>query len=347
MHARGLRRASVHLQEQDQRNMRSALLLTCLLLLASRPRAQNLVPNWSFEEISSCPEYTGDLEKAMGWLVFRETPDLFNVCGQPDTTGVPANALGWQFPAHGNGYAGFHAFSGDDGWPWYAREYLGVALPQPLVIGQTYHASLKVSLAIGGSEKIQATFRCAVDKIGLLCTMDYGLQEPLHPLPERAHISSTAIISDSVGWAVIAGSFVADSAYRYVVVGNFFTDEQTNWVVVNPDGTDDLAYYFVDEVCVSPDPLFCSLLSGLAEAEASPFRAWQGADGALQLAGLRAAGVQKVSVIDATGRAIEQQLVSGMDGLRFSTTGLAQGVYVVVAERSNGSRIAERVFLGR
>lgn len=329
--------------------MRSALLLSCLLLLVPRPRAQNLVPNWSFEEISSCPQYQGEIEKAVGWLSFREenSCDFFHVCGLPDTTGVPSNAAGWQHASHGNAYAGIHTFSGDDGWLWDYREYIGIELLQPLVVGQAYYATFKLSLTCAGTDLLPAVARYAANNHGLLFTMNHWIQGPFDPLPERAHVLSHLVVEDTIGWTMVSGSFVADSAYRYVVVGNFFTDASTDWVVVDPDGSVDLAYYYVDEVCVSPSPLYCTLLSGVHDAAGTPFRVWQGGDGALQVAGLQGSGVDQVLVLDALGRTLVKQDVRGADTWSTTTQSWAQGVYVVVAERQDGGRIAERVFLGR
>lgn len=329
--------------------MRSALLLSILLLLVPCVHAQNLVPNWSFEEISECPEFLGEIEKAVGWLSFREenSCDFYHVCGLPDTTGVPSNALGWQYASHGNAYAGIHTFSGDDGWPWDYREYIGIELLEPLVVGQTYHATFKLSLTCAGTDLLPAVTRYAANNLGLLFTTSHWIQGPFDPLPERAHVRSQLVVEDTIAWTMVSGSFVADSAYRYLVVGNFFTDASTDWVVVDPDGSVDLAYYYVDEVCVSPSPQYCTLLSGVHEAAETPFRAWQCGDGALQVAGLQGSGVDRVLVLDAIGRMVVQQDVRGADTWSTNTLNWAQGVYVVVAERQDGGRIAERVFLGR
>lgn len=330
--------------------MRSALLLSILLLLVPCVHAQNLVPNWSFEEISECPVYLGEVEKATGWLIFRgnESCDLFHTCGVPPDTSVPGNSLGFQWPASGNAYAGIITYSASEPWPYVAREYFGIELGQPLSIGQQYHCTFKVSRAPENSFPFSpGGSRYACNSMGLLFSTDYFFQNDLEPAPGYAHVRSEQVVEDSLNWTTISGSFFADSAYRYVVVGNFFNDEETEAIVANPDGYWNLAYYYVDDVCVSPDPLYCALLSGVHEAADKPFRAWQGPEGDLQVAGMLRSGVERIQVVDAVGRMVARQDVHGADTWSMGTHGWAQGAYVVVAERQDGGRLAERVFLGR
>lgn len=333
--------------------MRSAFLPLLLLAFAQHLRAQNLVPNWSFEEISSCPQNQGDIEKAIGWLTFRGaySCDLYHVCGHPDSCGVPLNQTGEQMPSSGQAYAGIHTFSADDGWPWYTREWIGTQLLSPLVAGTTYYATLKVNLTLGWGTGAPLTERArfANDHHGLLFTMNQWLQDDFDAVPGFAQVFGTEVVEDTVGWTMISGSFVADSAYRYVVVGNFFSDEETNWSLMDPNGTGYLAYYFIDDVCVSPDPQYCAIASGLAIRPQQAFRVWSDpSSGFLNAAGLQYRGVQHISIVDALGRAVAPPLVvTGSDTWSVSVSTWASGAYIVVAELDDGSRIAERVFLGR
>lgn len=325
--------------------MRSALLPLLMLLSVLPARAQNLVPNWSFEEISACPEDLGEIERANGWLTFRGSCDLYHMCGHPDTAGVPRNWNGEQPAASGNAYGGVVTFSDDDGWPFYVREYMGIQLSAPLQIGATYTASLKVSATLSqGDQRLMF----ASDRIGLLFSTSYFFENDLAPVRGFAQVFSSAVVEDTVGWTAVSGSFVADSAYQYVVVGNFFSDEETAWSLLDPAGIWNYAYYYVDDVCVSSDPHFCHLLSGLGNDAQTPFRVWHdGQAGLLYATGLNGSNVRQIQVYDAVGRLVANAGTGGQDALRIPTRGLAQGVYVVVAERISGGRSAERVFLGR
>jgi hypothetical protein len=333
--------------------MRSALLSIMLLLSVLQTRAQNLVPNWSFEEISSCPQDLGEIEKAFGWRTFRGeySCDLYHVCGHPDSCGVPLNMTGEQLPSNGQAYAGIITFSEDDGWPWYVREWIGAQLTTPLEVGTTYYASLKVNLSLGWGTGFPALdrVRFANDHHGLLFTMSQWLQDDFDPVPGYAHVFGTEVVEDTMGWTLISGSFVADSAYQYVVVGNFFSDEETNWSLMDPNGTNNLTYSYIDDVCVSPDPQYCAIASGMAISPAQGFRVWSDlTSGTLNAAGLQGLGVKRIWVLDALGRAVVPPLaVTGYATWSVAVSTWASGAYIVVAELANGSRIAERVFLGR
>ncbi|HNI45360.1 MAG TPA: hypothetical protein PK230_11735, partial [Chitinophagales bacterium] len=92
------------------------LLLSCSWLMA-----QNLVPNYDFEDTLQCPNAFGQIAIADGWFSPTDgTPDYFNSCVAGNSTlGNPDNYYGSQAPYSGNGYAGFFAFG-----PGNLREYV-------------------------------------------------------------------------------------------------------------------------------------------------------------------------------------------------------------------------------
>jgi hypothetical protein len=75
-----------------------------------------------------------------------------------------------------------------------------------------------------------------------------------------SHLHSTSIITDTINWTTIEGSFIADSTYKYLIIGNFYDDEHTS-----TSSFSGIAYYYIDEVCVSTDSTTCTIPSGLQE----------------------------------------------------------------------------------
>ena len=71
-------------------------------------------------------------------------------------------------------------------------------------------------------------------------------------------INESKIITDSVNWTRVSGSFIADSAYQYLALGNFYYDANTDTVDMNNKQRhpDNFAYYYVDYVSVSEDSLW-------------------------------------------------------------------------------------------
>ncbi len=242
--------------------MKKNLLVSLTICISVCARSQiNLVPNWSFEDYSSCPSFTGDLDKAVGWTCYNESPDYFNECANltPELElGVPVNARGHQMPIHGNSYIGIGTYfktSSD------TREHGGVMLQTPLDIGTTYYVSYHISLAD------TVSLDCPTNKIGVRFTMtefDY-LSSP-SPIDNFAHIYSNAIVTDQVNWTKVFGSFVADAAYPYLMLGNFFDDANTD--TVNCWGpSSSVSYYYVDAVCVSTDSSFTQNYLGLSNSD--------------------------------------------------------------------------------
>jgi OmpA-OmpF porin, OOP family len=108
-------------------------------------RTQNLVPNPSFEIISSCPNNLDQLYLADSWFDPSFcTPDLFNTC---NALLAPQNAFGWQQARTGNGYAGigvyafFYPSSNIN-----IREFLEVKLNDTLKAGARYCIEFYASL---------------------------------------------------------------------------------------------------------------------------------------------------------------------------------------------------------
>ncbi|MDQ3193161.1 MAG: T9SS type A sorting domain-containing protein [Bacteroidota bacterium] len=218
------------------------LIILCFLLPTGLFAQQNLVPNPSFEDTVSCPDFPGQVDKAVGWSTYRETPDYFNSCSSSSIVSVPENLAGHQYPSSGNAYCGFQTFSNSN-----FREFLGRQLSEPMVIGETYNVSFKTVRAHGGV----VGARCATNKTGIrFSTVPFSFNSPA-PVDNFAHIYTNDIITDTLNWTTISGTFTADFAYQYIIIGNFFDDNNTDtlWIF----GNSCRAYYYVDDIVVEKD----------------------------------------------------------------------------------------------
>jgi hypothetical protein len=218
----------------------------------------NLVPNPSFEDTIKCPVSVNQTITTTYWSSVGGTSDYYNSCRNASMCGVsvPSNMGGYQMAATGNAYCGLITYvdstlvGGSNG-----REYIGTQLISPLVIGTKYYVSFKVCLAEGNCDGPTNTawdFYIATNKIGVkFMTNPFSPFLSAPPVFNSAHVFSNAIITDSINWTTIKGSIVADSNYKYIVCGNFFSDINTSTLSVGP--TNHIAYYFIDDVCVSTD----------------------------------------------------------------------------------------------
>lgn len=235
-----------------------------LVLFSSSVFGQNFVNNWSFEDTVACPSAML-IDKSQGWMVFKNSPDYYNDCNSLNF-GMPNNMVGFQYAKSGIAYGGFVAKSlGTLNF----HEIIGSQLNQQLVIGQLYYISFYVNRAY----KSGFYNNMAVNKLGLkFSTIPYPnyFTNPI-AINNMAHVYTDNIVSDTIGWIKISGTFTADSAYNYLAIGNFFDDSLT--MQIKFDSIASFAYYYVDDVCVSSDSNYCNLISGLTHVNnKTPFK---------------------------------------------------------------------------
>ncbi|MCB9920243.1 MAG: hypothetical protein H6832_17710 [Planctomycetes bacterium] len=231
-----------------------ALALVALLPLASL-RAQNLVANASFETYSTCPTTSGQPYQAVGWIApTTGTTDYMNACHTTGIVGVPNNAFGSQ--AANTGQAYMHIYTAAKNASNY-REYVQRQLSSPLSAGVTYDVSFWVSKSDSelASAEIGAYF--SLSPISLANSSAFNL------VPQIEN-PSTNIITDTVNWVQVSGSFVASGGEQYITIGNFRTPANTTTLFVG--GTHNGASYYVDDVSVVAQQKTCgSKLIGWAD----------------------------------------------------------------------------------
>ncbi|HEX8517839.1 MAG TPA: T9SS type A sorting domain-containing protein [Bacteroidia bacterium] len=232
------------------------ILLSFFLLLTFLGKAQNLVPNPSFEDTLQCP-HNGWIEYSQGWKSFSSSPDYYNNC-VPELFGysVPNNFTGIQLAASGQAYAGAICYIEGETDYSLNREILGNNLISPLLIGQKYFVSLKIA-AIPNTFNIGSSM--FIDKLGVLfSSLEYTNLDSntIPPIQNFAHVFTDSIITDTTNWTTIFGSFTADSAYTYISIGNFFKNNNTD-TIHHTNSTYPNAYYLFDDICVSTDSSFC------------------------------------------------------------------------------------------
>ena len=322
----------------------SAFAITAGIVLAGLADAQNLVSNGDFEQFTTCPSALDQISVATGWSTYRGTCDYYNACNE-DTTGVPWNWFGYQPASSGVGYAGIYCFSDDDGNPLQEREWFGSELITPLVPGAKYFVSFRASCTMGGSY-MSGSLIYAADHLGVLFSHSAFLSTYLEPVPNHADVFTESILADSTEWSLVTGSFIADSAYSHIVVGNLFDDATTDYLLVVPGGLFQLAYYYIDDVCVSVDSLTCLGGVGITEHADTGIRvfpvpftdrfsiAWTGTW----------KGIKEVELFDTQGRAVPIDAsvrTSSIEVHIYGTT--PDGVYVMSLLTEDGSRLNRMV----
>lgn len=206
----------------------------------------NLVPNPSFEIDTACPNYSGEIFKAIPWLGTNGSTDYFKECGSSSAFRVPNNVRGFQNARTGKAYAGQYSFQT---YGLNYREYLQSPLIESLVINKCYLVKFYVNNANNvryGTNNHSA----------LLSNNSFSTITAPWPIPSTLPNYTPQIISfinsvvkDTLDWIEIGGVYKASGGEKYITIGNFKPDTFTD--TVNIGGfLSNMSYYFIDDVSV-------------------------------------------------------------------------------------------------
>ena len=106
---------------------------------------KSIVPNYSFENKSCCPIFSGEMNCVDDWgqPSFPATTDYLNTCGYPN---LPLNPPPPSL-IDGNGYVGFAYVIAVNFNPY--KEYAGVCLLDTLFAGESYKISFQIAYSYG------------------------------------------------------------------------------------------------------------------------------------------------------------------------------------------------------
>ncbi len=203
--------------------MKNLLLLFCFVLSCVFGKAQNLVPNGSFEVYDTCPNNLSQISYAFPWTFPFGTSDYFNSCaGSGSIISVPTNWCGHQYARTGNGYAGF--ILRDGGY----LEYLQVELTDTLIAGRKYCVSFYLSLA--------DSFAYTISSVGLYFSDTAIIATNYYPLPYTPQIQNPpAAFINETGWTEVSGNYIAQGGEKFITIGNFNPNIYPDSLLLNTD----------------------------------------------------------------------------------------------------------------
>lgn len=213
-------------------------LCVCLFLhfiiFTSNAQIANYVNNGGFEETyNNCsPPNYGTIAKY--WSNADSTAFMggyFSTC--PGLSNAPSNGNTWQFARSGQAYilTGFFC-KPPLCTPPPNRGYLKNRLKQPLSSGKTYCAKFYVNIAntsTYGMDGFGAYF--GDSSIDTITKCDI----PITYLIPQIQNPVNNIITDTLNWIPITGTFVATGNEKYMFIGNFKNDNAVNIQLVNPN----------------------------------------------------------------------------------------------------------------
>ncbi len=160
---------------------------------------------------------------------------------------VPASSFGYQWPRNGNNYLLSTIYFKPNS-PQTGRGYPRNILKQNLQSGKTY--CIKFYYCITNQSS------AGIDGLGAYfgdITTDTISQcdKPIAYLTPQIQNPTNNILSDTLNWTLLTGTFVANGTEKYIMLGNFKSDLATNSIVINPTNLPLIATDFLfDDVSV-------------------------------------------------------------------------------------------------
>jgi hypothetical protein len=246
--------------------------------------------------------------------------------------------MGYQLSDNGDSYAGLCAH-GQVGVSENYREYIGCELLEPLEVGETYYVSFKTSMAFGNAYN----FIWACNRIGAYFTnQSHHFDDNPLGIPNYAHVFEEEIISDTVNWVSVEGSFIADQAYTHMGLGVFFEYSLLDTLSLI-SGSSLGSYYYIDDVCVSRFP-DCLTSTDLFDYPLSDFNIYPNpAKGRVTISGTEM--LSEIRLLSVKGRVIQQFGSLRAYSIEIPIVDLPNGTYVLEIRSTTGYKRKKLVVL--
>lgn len=198
-----------------------------VLLLSLNAKAQpisNYVANGSFEEVYNCSGPFYPLTIVKHWLSIDSASfggGYFGTCNSK----VPWNGSTYQFPRTGNAHIISTMY-----YPNGTIGYLKNRLRSTLQAGKTYCVKFYVNITNNsprGMDGFGAYFGDNIIDTITKCNV------PLTYLQPQVHNTLGNVISDTLNWVPITGTFVATGTEKYMLIGNFLADNAVTTASIN------------------------------------------------------------------------------------------------------------------
>jgi hypothetical protein len=322
--------------------MRIIVFLQLFILSTAIGSAQNnLILNGSFENINGCP-FVDVINN--GLLIncsnpANYTPDYFNICytnlGFPSNAmGIPSNTRGYQNARTGEAYIGLDLW--EKNAP--ARDYIQLKFNNTLKHGHHYAFTCYVNMA--------NKFRYATANFGAYFSLDSVAMPTTDVLPFVPQIenSDSNILTDTLNWVPITGTYLANGGEQFLLLGNFKPVAEgfdTAYQYYGSPTHANWAYYYIDDVSLIDldSTLSVNENEAMAQVEVFPNPAKE----SINLSGIAVEdrnGVM-VSVKDITGKLVLQTKLNA--NIPIDVSQLHSGLYFIYLESSKGKQMAKFV----
>lgn len=228
--------------------MAKHLVFILLILISSFVFSQNLVMNYNFNQIDSCPVLQAipqdNFKHCLNWFERIPTLDLYHSCmpTSPFDFNPPTTYTGYSYPFDGEGYAGlvFYHFNSSQ------KEVMSVKLIDTLSVGKIY----KVSFCFKNAEL--EGWNYAIDNIGVYFSEDTITIDEIHDSLAHIRTEKGVFLENTLNWECFSDYYYSKGNEVFLSIGSFGPKTETsgyfNSEVVNINS--EFAYYYIDSVIV-------------------------------------------------------------------------------------------------
>ncbi len=244
--------------------MNKIVLGLCMIWSCSS-MAQNLVPNYSFEDTARRvtplfipAEWINASNEGFNYF----TP--FNSVNNNWTS--PSNVLGYQQAKTGNAYIGILMYHLYTSYRIGTREYAQAKLSKPLIQDSTYCLQLFVSL--GDSTRFASRNQLGVHFSNNAYSINTFQSLPYTP---QIIVSPNNYIQDKINWIEFNFQYMAHGGEEYITLGNFNDTTYIDTLFVGGGDSTNInflnTYYYIDDVWLSHCDSLPDTTIGLSEKE--------------------------------------------------------------------------------
>ncbi|MCO5259815.1 MAG: gliding motility-associated C-terminal domain-containing protein [Crocinitomicaceae bacterium] len=221
--------------------------------------------NPSFEEYYTCPIGTFNVEDCK--YVFNPncantsdlnctySPDYFNACATINSNAnVPNTGFAYQTAKEGDAFIGIVmtlSYQADGKLIGDYREFFQIKLSETLKKGNRY------TFSFYANKSERAYYNITVNQLGVHFVNDsviYG-NTPLWHIMSADWVSNE-YITDTAGWQLLQGEYVAKGGEQWVIVGNFYPEDGFPYKEVNDSFPfHKTVYLFIDDFSVQQTPI--------------------------------------------------------------------------------------------
>jgi Secretion system C-terminal sorting domain len=236
----------------------SIFFITIVCALPSRAQTINLVPNPSFEDTLAVITGPRIYQSIKYWKGLDSNSnfawDGVYMSYNNKYWALPLNGSGFQFPRTGEGVAAlgevYNNFAGNK------RSTIRTRLKSKLVAGKIYCVRIYANYSDASDYNVADGLQLYFDNGGLdtMITVHNNTTGIFPTIVPQVALAKGRVLTDTMNWNLITGSFVANGTEEFLTIGNFKINDSITRIPIDPTSLNPCSCtdLLLDDVSVYP-----------------------------------------------------------------------------------------------